>query len=800
MGEENKMSGIETNIFPLIDLDSLSSKYKLYNIKGLNQGAQKNKDECYKRVNSLVTRLSYSLQIPVTYIQEQDEFFLVVRDDAEELPEWIDVVRTRLQLERLNETFDLNYADRSPNNDRICVKFLQFLLREPLGRDSRLWSPGAGRPFFDLTPFPIGDKILQHTGFKPRIVITHDGGIGICVDITHKYTSRNPLPTYLSRREFSRLANRHFIYRFGHRWYQIKAEYLDEFNVSQSTIDTEKGMVTTIDFIYANTEKPFPKDLLNLPMDAAVIGYFNNRGEDRKAPAALCYQVFGPHDWVMKKHHRESILQPGERRSLIHKYVDEHLKNLRVGDTDLMISDKPLTIPARKFFVPDLEFANSRVLSVKGTKNSQHVSLDNLGETRLSLLKDGPGFFDNRPLGYHYLILPYTVANSYGEKFTEDLKEMVDRLFPQEFGFNPQIVIYDDRGEKIWAEQAAAIKTAAEKHCQKEGFAVVMVHMTEDRKVRDEDTLAAAVMKELHDLKIYSTVIHTSFTKNCYKFGRGKDGKPYCSVRHNERNRLSGYLQGVALNKILLNDFRIPFRLSTKLHADLTVGIDVKNHTAGFVIIGKRGESIRFDFDFEQTEKEKISFKRMKKCFKRILNEEIDYSQDVLENIVFHRDGKFFEEEIEAIEETVNELKQLGSLPQNLKITFLEIHKKSEAPFRLFEVNKQDFGRDQVWNPQVGYYYISNEQNGYVCSTGRAFRRKGTVNPLHVKYVKGELEFEKCLEDVYFLTTLTWTNPRDCAREPITIRLTDRYLSEEAGEYSKNDLIHAFQAFKEVSV
>jgi hypothetical protein len=183
--------------------------------------------------------------------------------------------------------------------------------------------------------------------------------------------------------------NRHFIYRYGHKWYQIKAEYLDELNVSQSTIVTEKGMVPTIDFIYSKTEKPFPKELVNLPTDAAVIGYKNNRGEDRKAPTALCYQVLGPHDRIMKKYHHESILQPGERRNLIHRYVNDHLKDLHFGDTDLKVSGKPLTVPARKFVVPDFEYAESRVLSVRGTKGAQHVSLDNLGETRLALLKDG---------------------------------------------------------------------------------------------------------------------------------------------------------------------------------------------------------------------------------------------------------------------------------------------------------------------------------------------------------------------------------------------------------------------------
>jgi len=96
MGKGDNMSGIETNIFPLINLEKLSSKYKLYKIKGLNHESNKNKDESYIRVNSLVTRLSYQLQIPVTFIEAKKEFFLVVRDDAADLPEYIDFVRTQI--------------------------------------------------------------------------------------------------------------------------------------------------------------------------------------------------------------------------------------------------------------------------------------------------------------------------------------------------------------------------------------------------------------------------------------------------------------------------------------------------------------------------------------------------------------------------------------------------------------------------------------------------------------------------------------------------------------------------------
>lgn len=791
------MSTIEANIFPLLNLEDLSSRYNLYKIKGLNQGNQTKNDEIYRRVNSLVTDLSYSLQIPVTSIQEDETHFLVVRDDAENVPAFFDDVRNgRLLLEKHSETYDLNYAERSTNNDKICIKFLQFMLREPLGNDRRLWSPGAGRPFYELNPYPIDNRILQYTGFKPRIVTTHDGGLGVCVDVTHRHTSIRPLPTHLKREDFSRWENRYFIYRYGYKWYQIKAGFLSELNVSETMIKVEDELISLLDYIGSKTDKPLPAELLNLPPNAAVIGYRNNRKEVREAPAALCYQVFGPHDAIMKKYHQEAILSPDQRRPLIHKYVQKHLKNLRFGNTNLKISEHPLTIPARKFVVPDLEFANNHILSVRGTKNSHHVSLDNLGETRLSMLKDGPGFYDSKPLSNHYLILPYTIFHSYGEKFAGHLKDTVDKLFPQERGYNPKIVIYDDRGDKIWAIQAAAIKAAVQKNCQKEGFAVVMIHPVKKKNQRDEDILAAAVMKELHSLKIFSTIIHTKFTGNCYKFGRGKDGKPYCSVRHTQKTRLAGYLQGVAINKILLNEFRTPFRLATKLHADLSIGIDVKSHTAGFVIVGKRGANVRFDFDFEQTEKEKISFGRMKKCFKKILLEEMEFSTDDMKNIVVQRDGKLHTTEIEAMEEALKEVTQFNGFPKNAKLTFLEIHKNSEAPFRLFEVNKHEFGRATVLNPQVGYYYLADNQNGYLCSTGRAFRRRGTVNPLHVKFIKGNLEFEKCLEDIYYLTTLTWTNPRDCSREPITIKLTDRYLGEEAGEYNKNDLITAVQALK----
>ena len=97
-------------------------------------------------------------------------------------------------------------------------------------------------------------------------------------------------------------------------------------------------------------------------------------------------------------------------------------------------------------------------------------------------------------------------------------------------------------------------------------------------------------------------------------------------------------------------------------------------------------------------------------------------------------------------------------------------------------------GRNWVDNPQVGNYWIAAEGDAYLCATGMPFARSGTVRPLHIRFVQGTIPFELCLEDVYYLTTLAWTRPEDCTRYPITIKLNDRRLGDDASEYDRDAL------------
>jgi len=441
------------------------------------------------------------------------------------------------------------------------------------------------------------------------------------------------------------------------------------------------------------------------------------------------------------------------------------------------------------FAVPDFRFGHSTVLSVRNSHRALHVGLDKLGKTRLALMKDSKvGFYHTDPLDRQYLVLPQSVIDSYGARFIRDLSQNVDQLYPQERGYEPEIVAYNDRVKKTFAYQANAILEAVKAKARKPGYAVVMIHHTSDRRLREEDQLAAMVVRELRkaplDLKV--SVIHSLIARECYVLIQGRDGKPLYVPRESSRKRLSGYLLNVALNKVLLNNQRWPFVLDTPLHADLTIGIDVKLNTAGIILVGRNGERIR-PLCRDSRQKEKLKAEQIELYLKELVSEEASAANSPIRVIVLHRDGRIWPEEIEGAERAIEYLKRMGIISHDATLTILEISKHSPAPQRFFDISGGD-EEESVDNPQIGLYRIIGGVDGYICTTGRPFGRQGTSEPLHVRYVKGCLPFEHALEDVFALSALALTKPDDCMRNPITIKLNDRILGDVATEYDEEAL------------
>jgi hypothetical protein len=342
--------------------------------------------------------------------------------------------------------------------------------------------------------------------------------------------------------------------------------------------------------------------------------------------------------------------------------------------------------------------------------------------------------------------------------------------------------------KKTFIYQGKAILETVRAKCRKPGYAVVMIHHTIERKIREEDQLAAMVVRELREdpLDLKAAVIHSAVGRECYVLINDKQGRPMYIPRERARKKLTGYLRNIALNKVLLTNQRWPFVLETPLHADITIGIDVKHHTAGIIIVGRNGGKIRSLCKVSK-QKEKLRSEQIEAYLKELITEEASASQSLIRIIVIHRDGRVWPEEIEGAHKAMEYLKRMSIIAQDATLTILEIPKSPPAPQRFFDVSEQDSGQN-VDNPQIGLYRIVEGIEGYLCTTGRAFPRPGTVDPLHVRYVEGTLPFKEALEDVYCLSALALTKPDDCTRHPITIKLNDRILGDAATEYNAEAL------------
>lgn len=771
---------IETNVFPIINLNELTSAYRLYRIRGL----QKMQPEYYQNCQALIKKLSFALRSPVTVIHRDADTFLVVRDDAAQPPSPFPLVRTTAYFDRVEGQQHLDFAVRNPENDEICLRFLQFMLQTPLSGNPTLWQPAAGKPFFRRIPADTSNGFHRYVGFSMRAVVTAAGGLGICVDVAHKLVSARPLPSKMDLTTFRSWRGRHCIYHFGHQWYEIQLQELGDVTVSEHEVRENDKASTLLDYIVARSRKPIAEELAALPHDASLAYYYNNQGQLRAAPLGLCYVVRDNADWAGRNTHARSIMRPNERHALIRQLVNDNLQGSRFGGIQIQVSPNPEAITPKMFIVPDLGFGNSRVLSVRGTSGAQNTTLEELGRTRAALLRDrSAGFYVTDPLQRQYLFLPQSVHDSFGGQFVTDLKKSVDELFPQERGYDPVIVPYNDRGPKTFVDQGKAILAAAEAHRGKSGFGLVMIHATADRGPRQHDQLAAYVIKKLRELDIWVAVNHSDVGKECYRSVTLRDGSVVYQPRPELRSKLNGYLRIVALNKILLTNERWPFVLATPLHADLIVGIDVKHHTAGFTVVAKNGTYI-WTICQKSSQKERLSADHVRKQIIEIVRREAT-ALTPIRSIAIHRDGRTFPSELEGIRAAVNTLRQEGLVSSDSTYAVLEIPKTSAAPYRMFEaIATSDRGR--VENPQVGTYHIISQADAYLCTTGRAFYRPGTVRPLHVKYIEGSLPFESALEDFYFLTALAWTRPEDCSRIPVTMKLTDRRLGDDSGEFDED--------------
>lgn len=787
------MSIIETNIYSIENLDALNSDYNLYRIRGL----ERRDTEYFQNKDEISRKLSYKLKKPALVIERAGGPQLVLPTGAQPPPS-LSLVRTQVRFDEIQESLSLDYTKRNPETDEICLRFLNFLaIQRKYYNNGRLWQPRSGQPFFEYEPVETVRGIDVFQGFSARPVITPQGGIGICLDLRTKFVASEALNAKLTRDGFRVYRGKHFVYRFK-GWYEVRLQEYCELDASEALIETEN--CTVYEYLKRESRKPLPQELANLPRDGALAYYQTNRGKQVYACTGLCYLIYDTQHREVQRMQGMMTPQPHQRYGKIQKYAAEYLHGLRLGSTLLKVSNTPANAPGKVFQAPDIEFGGQRVLSVRGTRGARVATTDTLGQERMrQLSRNDAGFFVKRPLGRQYLLIPSSVDKTWGRQFIEDLTNAVEQLYgpsepdevlPSSGVYVPEVLVYNDGDSGLtFVEQGHAILDIAERKRLRGGYGLVMIHNAADRQLGQEDQLAAMLSQQFwehHDMRV--VVNHTKTGNECYSPVNGRYGA--YAVNPNKKGKLNGYLRNVALNKILLNNELWPFVLSTPLHADVTIGLDVKHNTVGLTVVTNGGRSVA-TMCRRSSQREKLTRRQIATHLAELLRN-IAENQAVRE-IVIHRDGRSFQSEIDGAMDAKEQLQNEGILGSDARITILDVRKMAMVQVRMFDVKRRSGRSPFVENPKNGTHVYLGERDAYLCSTGQEFKHPGTSRLLHVRYELPGLPFADALEDLYYLTTLAWSKPDDCSRYPITMKLTDKWLWEDATVYNQDALAYGVE-------
>jgi hypothetical protein len=768
-----------TNIYLIENLHEISAQYRLLKIKGL-----KGKNDYQALKQKLIDKYSRMLKHPVTIVEIDGEPNLVVKNDESILkklnPEQ-DFGRITLYLELTDKTFNLDFASPDPQVKQICLRFLQFDLNGELRKNPNLWQPSTGGPFLLKTP-EVFDGIAVYKGFTFRVIEIPKSGFGIIIDATRKFVSARPLNPYLKKEEFYKhFKGKSFIYQYN-PWYEIQVREYDDLNVSQYKIEG----TPLIDFIRNTIPKPHSEQLGNLPNDSAVLDYYTTNAETRGAPSGLLYQVLDFQDTGHPEINRKSIIAPQIRFEEIKDYKWNYFNRLKFGLNFLKLAEKTLEIERNILNFPDFELGNNYI-----HKATDYKSVRDLARERLNKLNDANvGFYTKSPLQNQLFVLPRSIYDRQGTLFLDMLKDTVNKMYPAD-KYNPMIITYEDRfkdGTDYWAIGNQIIEAVnSSYHKMAMTYGVVMIPRLEKKAKREHDKLSALVIIELKKLGFNCSIIHTEVVNQSF-YESKREGKVVYEVKNEKRGRLNGYLSNVAINKVLLNCNKYPFVLNESLNADITIGIDVKDNTAGFTIIDKQGKNFRTDL-VESNNKEKLSSDQLRKFLYETVKTELELNNSLLiKNIVIHRDGRLFDTELEGLQAGMKKLKEDFIIPPEAGLNILEIPKKSFLSVRLFSKKWDEEKKKPIYeNPPIGLqFYLQDE--AFICSTGREFRHDGTSNPLYVKFTYCEMSKTELLTDLFKLTTLAFTKPDDCSRFPLTIKINDLKLSDAASEYDEDAL------------
>jgi hypothetical protein len=761
------MSAHVLNLYAITNADDLRARYRLVDISG-TYGED---DLAEQNLNLLAKRVALEEKTPAALVRVGGKPILAVPADLRFTKTEYQLTPDVVEILPRDEEHELCLGNLTPETESLGLSFLSFHLRNPLFHNPDLWSSSPWTYFAKCQANYRENRreVDIYEGFSFR-VIRLNGKLFLSISLTNKYSDSRWLLDRYAAAELPRLKMRHMLYHTGHRWFPVQLLSLTGASIADQKFVLDDKTTRTV---YEHTilvagEHP-PQWIQSLSPDSPAITY-QYPGNEKKhhGAAALCKLLLSTDDDATRKLHRHSIIPPDARFRATADILRQNFFGTEFEGVALRFESRALRTKAKHFPVPAQRFGQGKVLS------PEEVGLEKLGNTRMGYLLDPQGGLAvHSPLGAQFIFVPDTLDRKIAQPFQDGLENTMRSFLHTPYQFRP--VVYANDKKRTLKDQVDAILEAAQQNGGLSGHGILVLP---ENAAPD---LHNYIKKRLHS-QIQFQCVSAGKVRSFYKLVPTKGKAQYVVDRELERNYTS-YLRYTALGLLLVNH-RWPWVLDQPMHFDAYIGVDVLRNTAAFTFFYEGGRKCFVRLE-ESPQKEKVPRKKVAAIVYRYLKEDLHGNPRRLRSLVFRRDGRAFSEECHGFRDAVSKLIQEGVLQRDIKPGVVEVHKTFAPGLRLVA---EETGR--LVNPRIGSWQELNDRDAILCTTGYPFRFDGTVKPLYLRLVWGELELAKVLEDTFAMSQLCWPVPNRCMRLSIDLKLCDDLLRATAGDADEEEAIY----------
>lgn len=239
-------------------------------------------------------------------------------------------------------------------------------------------------------------------------------------------------------------------------------------------------------------------------------------------------------------------------------------------------------------------------------------------------------------------------------------------------------------------------------------------------------------------------------TDSCYKLLTGKHG--------------SGGILLNTLFSIFIRAGAIPWVISSRLNYSGYMFVDVGRSKSEYWTTGC---IIKKDGEFKIWPGSQIVGEDLDEGnINQVLNFAI-HNELETDNLIYVRDGEISLSELNSINKVLEQRKEIKN--------FSIVSYKKKVPYRIFRI------RDGIiQKSRSGDYLKLTEDNYIVCNSGADFSHQGTptAKATDIRHMKGKLNSEWIIEDLFKMCFLNWGSPKSPYSDPAPLHMIDDYLRE----------------------